>query len=693
MKDDLSFTPHGPFPHTEGFSSLGAVRAAYANNVVDENILGSDGTTPDIADRPAFVGLALSEKRIAVAFIALGLMLLLIIARAAYVQIVRGADYAKQSESNRSRIISVPVERGVIYDRNGVPLVQNIPDFSAAVTPDDLPKDPAARLDVIGRLATLLNIQPTDIEQRLDEFRDFSSSPVTVADDLTHDQAVLIDIESARTPAVSLITDTRRDYLQTTETQSLSHVLGYEGRLTKDELVADKGASSYQPTDFIGKAGVEKSYEATLRGTNGTRRIEVDATGNEKTVISEDPGQPGKNLVLTIDVNLQRDVEKLFLAGLKAAGNKTRGSVIVMNPANGDILALVSEPAFDSNDFAKGISAAEYQALAGNPDHPLFSRAISGSLASGSVFKPVIGTAAMQEHVITANTTVDSTGGIRVGQWFFPDWKVGGSGITDLQKAIADSVNSFFYEVGGGYGDFKGLGVDRIVAWAKKFGFGAKLGIDLPSEGAGFLPSKAWKLQTTGQPWYIGDTYHLSIGQGDLLVTPLQIANMTAVVANHGVMMQPRVVQAYTTTDGTRVTKPPVVLNPHVADLFAIDEVRKGMRMTITDGVARSLNTLPIEVAGKTGTAQWNSNKANQAWFTSFAPYDKPQIVVTVMIEEGGEGSSTAAPIAKAIYQRYFQNLMPSAKGLESIVPPATPAPAAAVPMQPGEDPIGTAQP
>ncbi len=652
-EDFTTWSPSpGPFPLTDGETGLGALRTPYDANIVDEAFLGSAGMAADIASQPAYMGLALSSRKIRMAFAAMAALLLIVVLRAAYVQIVRGGDYVRLAEGNRSRMLLVPVERGVMYDRSGTPLVRNIPDFSVTITPDDLPKDPQARRDAIGRLADILGLMPSDIEQKMAEFKDYGGSAVTVADNIGHDQAVRIEIENAATPVIALETGMRREYLDGAEVPSLSHVLGFEGRLTQTELAAQGGAP-YQPSDFIGKTGLERSYESVLRGTYGKRRVEVDATGRQKKIISEETGAPGKNLVLTIDAALQKDVERIFKDGLKAAG-KTRGSVIVLKPSTGEVLAMVSEPAFDNNLFARGISTDEYEALTKNPDNPLFSRAISGALASGSVFKPVVGAAAMAEGVITPNTTVLSTGGIRVDKWYFPDWKAGGHGPTNLAKALAESVNTFFYYVGGGYGGFKGLGIDRITAYARKFGFGAPLGIDLPSEAGGFLPSKEWKERVKKEAWYIGDTYHAAIGQGDVIVTPLQIAAMTAVFANGGALVRPHVVAAVTSSDGARTPKEPEVIDPQVTDKASIDAVRRGMRQAVTSGSARSLADLPVAVAGKTGTAQWHPTKSPHAWFTSFAPYDKPEVVVTVMIEEGVEGSTSATPIAKAIYQRYF---------------------------------------
>ncbi len=635
------------FPFFDGGADFGRIDPSRSDAVIENAT--DDGSETE--ETPHYVGRAVGERALRGFFAALALLLIIVLTRAAIVQIAKNDYYVRLAEDNRSRIAWLPAKRGIMYDRNGTPLVSNVPNFSVTVTPADLPADPGARQDALIRLADVLGVQPIDIERQLDAFKKYPTTPVTVADDVDHTQAILAEILSSRVPAIALAVGTRRDYLASAATPSLSHVLGFEGRVTQDDL--DHGADAAIPNDLVGRTGLEKFYDDALRGVYGKRRIEVDAAGHAKNVIAEDDGVPGRNLTLSIDLDLQKFAENAFRSELRAIG-KTRGAVIVMNPKTGEILALVSEPSFDDNLFAQGISAADYQKLANNNDRPLFDRAVSGLLPAGSTFKLVVSSAALAEHVVTATTTVLSTGGIHVDKWFFPDWKAGGHGITNVTKALAESVNTFFYYVGGGYQNFQGLGVDRIVAYAKKFGLGSTLGIDLPNEAAGFLPTKAWKETTKGEQWYIGDTYHLAIGQGDLLVTPLQIANVTAAVANGGTLMRPRLVIAETTAGGATIEHKPEVINPQVVDKGVIDIVRKGMRQAVTSGSARSLGDLPVAVAAKTGTAQWNSAKATHAWFTSFAPYDDPQLVVTVLIEEGGEGSSVSAPVAKAIYAHYF---------------------------------------
>jgi penicillin-binding protein 2 len=334
---------------------------------------------------------------------------------------------------------------------------------------------------------------------------------------------------------------------------------------------------------------------------------------------------------------------------------------------------MVSLPSYDNNQFAVGISTKDYQMLIENPDQPLFNRSVSGEFPSGSTIKPVMAAAALQERVVSENTKFQSSGGLRIGQWFFPDWQAGGHGSTDVRKAIAQSVNTYFYYIGGGYEEFQGLGVERIVRYGKLFGLGEQTGIDLPGEAKGFLPTPDWKKEAKGEPWYIGDTYHLSIGQGDLLVTPLQVAMYTAAFANGGTLFRPHLVKTVLFGDDrimTSVKEEPI--REKFIDEYDMQVVRDGMRQTVLSGSARSMQSVPVPVAGKTGTAQWSSKKDPHAWFTGFAPYDNPAVAITVLIEEGEEGSSVAVPVAREFLTWYFGG-QDSATGSASTTASASP--------------------
>ncbi len=314
--------------------------------------------------------------------------------------------------------------------------------------------------------------------------------------------------------------------------------------------------------------------------------------------------------------------------------------MVVLEPATGAIAALVTYPAFDPNIFAQPARHGEIAGALSQPGEPLFNRAVDGTYPPGSTIKPFLAAAALAEHLITPTTTIFSSGGITVGPWRFPDWKPGGHGPTTVTKALAESVNTFFYAISGGYEQQAGLGVDTITAYLRRFGWGAATGVDLPSEAAGFLPSPAWKEKNKHASWYIGDTYHLGIGQGDVLVTPLQLSVATSVIATQGWRPQPSLV-ATNPVKGERLT------------LSGLSVVRDGMRAAVTEGSARALADLPIALAGKTGTAQAGgaATEATHAWFTSFGPVEQPRYVVTVLLEKGGAGDRDAVPVAKAIWK------------------------------------------
>lgn len=572
--------------------------------------------------------------------------------RIGYIQLVRGKQYAVLAEGNRSREVAIPAERGLIYDRNGVPLTKNIPKLSLVIVPQYVPRDQETRKQIAEKLSTIVDRTPEEIVPLLNEY-------TVLKEDVEYDTALSIYIDAADLPGVQIERGSKRLYVVpdagtgvpvTSSVFSLSHILGYESKISKEELL-EKRKDGYLLSDFIGKTGLEKSYEPYVRGTYGRRQLEVNTFGREQSVISEISPVPGQHLELTIDSEVQAMLEQLLKEGLEKA-KRNSGVAIVMNPQNGEILAMVSLPSFDNNDFSGGISSTTYQGYATDSVRPLFHRAISGMYPSGSTLKPAIASAALQEGIINERTTFLSNGGLRVGQWFFPDWQSGGHGTTDVRKSLAQSVNTFYYYIGGGFGNFTGLGVEKIGSYLRRFGFGNQLGIDIPGEAAGFIPSKEWKENTKKEKWYIGDTYNMSIGQGDVLVTPLQIATMTGAVANNGTVYRPHLVRAtIDPVSGKRHDMAPEIDQEAHIDASHLRTVQAGMRDCVVSGSCRRLASVPIAIAGKTGTAQWNSFKENHAWFTSFAPAESPEIVVTILIEEGGEGSRTAVPVADAFYR------------------------------------------
>lgn len=592
-----------------------------------------------VEGRPLYVGFAFRSSRFFWAGMGMALLFSGLIARAVWMQGIQGGRYHAMAERNRLRIVPVWPQRGVVRDRNGAVLAENAPRFQVTLIPRDLELDPEDRSAALSEAARLLGMSVKDLQPMVSVTGTRLDEPVLVADSVSYDQAIAFSVKLPNLSGFALDARPKRSYPQSLETQSLSHLLGYVGKISEEELETRR-ENGYKRVDELGKTGVERSYETTLRGTVGSRTYEADARGHLKGIVQEETPVDGQDVELTLDLRLQKIAEQALREELTRI-KLNRGAVIAMDPRNGDVLAMVSLPAYDNNAFSGGVSSTLYRALSTDEGQPLFNRAIAGMYPSGSTVKIVVSTAALMEKVINDKTTILSTGGIRLGQWFFPDWKPGGHGVTDVRKAIAMSVNTFFYLMGGGgQQGITGMGPEALSRWLKTFGLGAKAGIDIPGESVGFVPTPTWKQDVRKEPWYIGDTYNLSIGQGDLLVTPLQVARYTAAIANGGNLVTPRLVE-----------NTPVQVGERLADAAVIETVRLGMRDAVISGSARSLSILPFTSAAKTGTAQWSKTKNTHAWFTAFAPFETPEVVITVLVDEGGEGSGVAAPIAKKILQ------------------------------------------
>lgn len=594
----------------------------------------------------------LSSERVRIRFgvIFLLVTLAMVTARVAYLQVIRGDTYRVASERNRTRLETLRAPRGIIFDRNQNPLLMNVPNFTLIATPADLPRSVDERQSIVVELAAVLkNLNLSTLSDTLVNAPTTSLEPLILAEHLSHDDAIRASTVIARLPGISVETVSTRSYI---DAQAAAHVIGYLGKPTQSELDGDSTLSTISE---IGRMGVEQSYDQLLRGTDGVREVERDHLNKELQVLRSRNPIPGNNLVLSIDQglqdtlfsSLQRTVDDLRVPG---------GAAVAIDPRSGEIRALVSYPSFNPNLFTTGGSKTEFESIFSNPNHPLFFRAVSGSYPSGSTIKPVVASAGLAEKTITERTIVQSTGGIRIGASSFPDWKAGGHGSTDVRKALAESVNTFFYTVGGGYGDIRGLGVDRLVEYFSLFGLGEKLGIDLPNESNGFLPTKSWRDKPTSPRWYLGDTYHLAIGQGYIDVTPLQVASFTATIANGGTLYRPHVLSKILNPDGSTLSTiaPDALRSTVSSNVLAI--IRSGMRQAVTSGSARALADLPVPAAAKTGTAQFGEGDRTHAWLTSFAPFDRPEIVIAVVIEQGGEGHAEALPVAKDGLRWYFSH-------------------------------------
>jgi len=650
--------PRDPFIIKEGRVKDGQVNSVYRYGWAEEVYMN------DTSEKE-MIGRSFNFSKLPFIGAVLLLFVFILYVKVAWLQILKGDYYYSMAEGNRIRIERIEAKRGVIYDRNFKPLVRNKANFLLYLVPADLPDDEKEMENIISKISGILeDITSDEIKEELNKVNKHSLEaylPLFIVDDIEYEKAMKIYLESSSWPGVILSNKTRREYLYVEGSEkaedkktslTLSHILGYTSKINSQEL--QEFGDEYLPIDYIGKMGVEYFWENELKGQGGKKQIEVDALGKEKKIIGEEAVEDGHNLILSLDIEQQIKLEEILKKNLEK-DNLTRGVAIAMDPRNGEILAMVSLPSYNDNDFASGISQDKYAELMNDPDNPLFNRAISGEYPSGSTIKPIWAVAALEEGVISENTTFLSVGGIRIGEWFFPDWRAGGHGRTDVRKAIADSVNTFFYYIGGGDENFQGLGVDRLVEYGELFGLDAQTGVDLAGEASGFLPTSEWKEEVKGERWYIGDTYHMAIGQGDLLVTPLQVAAYTSVFANGGKLFRPHFVKEILSSNDELIKE--VEEDPVREDFinsYNIHVVRQGMRQTVTSGSARRLNSLPVEAAGKTGTAQWSTKENTHAWFIGFAPYENPEVVITVLIEKGGEGSDTAVPVAQEFLEWYF---------------------------------------
>jgi penicillin-binding protein 2 len=598
-------------------------------------------------DRSAYLNPTFSRLRVKIFMAILFILFVVFTLRSAHLQIFEGESYAALAENNRQRVEYLLPARGNILDRWGTVLASNEPSFTVTMTIADIPSDYEEGRVVIERVAELSGLQPTDIDLLISDFASRPFEPIPIKEHVPYELAMRLAIEIADVPGFDLQSGTKRVYDATT--QSLSHVLGYIGLINVTEI---EEHDDYRPIDVIGKTGVEQSFESLLRGQPGGITYEVNATGVRQSIYSKSDSVTGADISLGIDLNFQKFVEQSLKDTFASVG-ASRGSVVAIDPQTGAVRALVSLPAYDANTFVGGIDSESYDNLLNNEDQPLFPRSIAGEYPSGSTFKPFVAYAGLAEGIVSEYTSFLSTGGLTIGSWFFPDWRGGGHGITDARKAISDSVNTYFYIIGGGFESVTGLGVARINDYASRFGFGTPTGIDIPGEADGFLPTKAWKEEAKGERWYVGDTYHLAIGQGDFLTTPLQMAVATSVIANGGNIFEPYLVEAVDGHGAVDLSKGE--LSPITElDAYSLSVVRQGMRQTVTEGSARSLSLLREAVAGKTGTAQTIGDNPYHSWFAGFGPYEDPSLAIAVLIEEGGESNDAAVPLAKQIFDWWF---------------------------------------
>jgi penicillin-binding protein 2 len=584
----------------------------------------------------------------------------------ARLQLIRGAEFEQRAQLNQLRVEPIIPSRGLIYDRNGVPVVENVPSFSAGIVAADVPND--RTLEIAGGVEDLLGVPAMETLLRIEAARKSNDpfTPVIIKDGLDQASAFRVREELSNLPGVQVLIEPVRRY---TYGDILAAVLGYTGRVDEDDYRELRDAG-YLANDRLGKAGVEAAYEQYLRGVPGTKETEKDAMGREIRTLSQTLAEPGNDLILSIDLDLQKKATELT----QTYANGGQAAAIVMDVNTGEVLALVSLPMYDNNIFSGKIDEARLEQYLNDPKKPLVNHALAEQYAPGSIFKQITGSAALQEGVASPSTTITSNGYINVPNQYdssviytFRDWRA--LGTLDFYGGVAMSSDVYFYYLAGGYHEygqsFDGLGIDRLAAYTRMFGLGRPTGIDIAGEAPGNVPDPEWKMETFGEQWTLGDTYNMGIGQGFLAATPIQMVRATAAVANGGRVLTPRVVREVVDSDGhVVVPNEPLVESqiPIDAENFAI--MREAMRQAVSWGTAKDGGVRGVEVAGKTGTAEFGQRFADgtyetHAWYTGFAPAAAPQVAITVFLERG-VGAINAAPLASKILDYYFHRQAPA---------------------------------
>ena len=562
-----------------------------------------------------------------------GAVLAVIVATYWLVQGVRGAEYRELAEHNRLRKLPVNAPRGVVTDVEGRPLAENVPTYTLRIDPSAL-EDPDATFSFA---AGVLGVEPAALEATFRERRKRDPvNPVLVAENLSLAQVARFELADLEHPEFDIEVEQVRLYRHRDQA---AHLLGYIAEASPDELESE----GYRRGQLVGRRGVEREYEDTLRGHDGERVVVVDHRGRPVEEYGREEARPGQPLRLALDLDLQQAAREA-MEGLI-------GAVVALDPQTGAVKVMLSQPSYDPNLFARRLDPEQWRSLVDAPFHPLQNRAIQNTFSPGSVFKAVMALAALEEGVVTPESRVFCSGVEYFYNHSFRCWKRGGHGSVDLQGALRHSCDIYFYTVG------KELGIERIGEYARRFGFGEPTGIDLTGERSGLVPSPEWSREVRGHPWYPGETISVSIGQGPLLVTPLQMAVMMATVANSGYQPTPHLA-ADKVVAGDRVAG----IDPRWWEV-----VRDGLHQVVERGTGYNANVPELEVAGKTGTVQvvaqetWTKSedlpfeKRDHAWFAAFAPVDDPELVVAVFVEHGGGGSRAAAPIAKVIYEEFLE--------------------------------------
>lgn len=569
------------------------------------------------------------------------LILIILLIRLWDLQIMRGSEMKRLSEQNRIRINKIVAPRGVIYDRKGRIIADTRPSFNIYISHEDMKNFD----QTIDGLTALIKISKEEIMEKLETAKGQPASfPVKIKSDVSLDDVAKIEANRVYLPGVNIQVEPKRFYHYG---KMFAHLVGYVSEISDEEL-KKKEYQNYSPGDFIGRYGLERSYETYLRGVDGEKRVEVDSRGREMRILEQKNPIPGNSIYLNVDLDIQGTVDKAF--------ENKRGGCIAVDPKTGGVIALVSSPTFDPNKFVSGITKEEWQIIALDKKHPLQNRVIQGRYPPGSTFKIVPAIKGLELGIIDERTSFSCRGGFSYGGRVFRCWKKGGHGNINVHRAIVESCDVFFYNLG------LRLGVDRIHEISDLIGLGRVTGIDLPGEKDGLIPSTQWKKKVYGKQWFEGETVSVSIGQGAVWLTPIQLVQLASFVANEGINYKPMIVNRIVSQEGKVIkTFEPVMNTDARLKKETIRIVKDGMKGVVNEGggTAYGSRLEHISMSGKTGTAQSvgekGKNLGDHAWFIAYAPSDNPAIAISVLVEHGGHGSSVAAPVAKTITEAMFK--------------------------------------
>ena len=566
---------------------------------------------------------------VALLFLVLGLRLW-------QLQVLRGEKYRTTSVENRLRTEKVPAPRGIIYDRNGTPLVRNSAYYSVSLLPE------LAGAADIEAIAEFLGITARQIMARIKKHPG-PLGTIKLKEGLSFNEVARTEARLSDYPGLVIDTEQTRHYIYG---KTVGHLIGYLGRINPRQA-RDPAYKDVPPQTFIGQWGIEKLYDDHLRGTPGRRVIEVDALGRQLRLLHEEPPVRGNDLYLSIDIELQKAAERAFKG--------RAGALVAFKPTTGELLGMISRPSYDPNLFSRGIVSSEWKRLLEGERFPLLNRALQSQYPPGSTFKLITAMAALEDGGLTPEETITCTGEIRRGRWTFGCWKKGGHGKISLHRAIVESCDIYFYLAG------QKAGIDNIALRARQFGLGQPTGIPLVREKAGLIPDTKWKRRVKKEPWYLGETYNASIGQGFVLATPAQMARMMSAIANGGYLYKPLL---------TRAETQPVPISNSTVSTETLELIRNGLMGVVHEprGTGRAARSRLTEILGKTGTAQviaLRDDKEGEvqerfrdhAWFVAYAPRENPQIALAVLVEHGGHGGSAAAPIAREAIEAYLKSM------------------------------------